>query len=126
MKPYTEWEDFLAGMYSCHPAKDEAMVESARKLLADRHRLMAAMRSVIITWANACEANLTEPPNNRSWLGQAACCFALGTPEHLTRLAWGNLADCERIAANAIADQVIDEWNRQFKSVIQLEFSFDA
>lgn len=126
MKPYTEWEDYKAGMYSCHPSSDESAVMDAVLLLRDRNRLTAAMRSVTVQWVNACEVNLSQPPNNRSWLGQAACCIVLGTPEHLTRTAWGRLTDDERLVANAIADRVIDQWIRGVKQIVQLEFSFDA
>jgi hypothetical protein len=110
-RPYTEWEDYKAGMYGDAIASDrERLTGAAVALLADQHRLVAAMRSVTTEWRLAAEANLHELPNNRAWLGQAACCYVAGVPEELTRSAWGKLDDAERLAANRVADQVIDEW----------------
>jgi len=110
-RPYTEWEDYKAGMYGDSSASDrEHLTGAAVALLADQHRLVAAMRSVTTEWRLAAEANLHELPNNRAWLGQAACCYVAGVPEELTRSAWGKLDDAERAAANRVAEQVIDEW----------------
>lgn len=122
LKPYTEWEDWKAGMYRDAESIDrERLIRDAAGLLADPNRLAAAMRSVTTEWRFASEANLHEPPNNRAWLGQAACCFACGTPEDLTRAAWGRLTDSQRIAANRVADRVIDEWRYRTRRNPQLE-----
>ena len=111
LRPYTEWEDFQAGMYrDAALAEREPLTGAAAALLSDQHRLLSAMRSVTTEWRLAAEANLHEPPNNRAWLGQAACCYSAGVPEELTRAAWGRLTDSQRVAANRVADQVIDEW----------------
>lgn len=111
LRPYTEWEDFQAGMYRDAQRQDhDRLADDAVSLLSTPHRLVAAMREVTIKWRFASEANLHEPPNNRAWLGQAACCYAAGVPEELTRHAWGRLTDSQRIEANRIADRVIDEW----------------
>lgn len=122
LRPYTEWEDFRAGMYrDATNAEREAMTAAAVSLLSDPHRLVAAMRSVTVEWRLAAEANLHEPPNNRAWLGQAACCFAAGVPEELTRAAWGVLTDQQRVGANRVADQVIDEWRYRTRRNPQME-----
>lgn len=122
LRPYTEWEDFLAGMYrDAVMAEREPLTEAAVALLSDQHRLVSAMRSVTTEWRLAAEANLHEPPNNRAWLGQAACCYAAGVPEELTRTAWGRLTDSQRIAANRVADQVIDEWRYRTRRNPQME-----
>jgi len=122
LRPYTEWEDFQAGMYRDAVAGErDAMASAAVSLLADAHRLVAAMRSVTVEWRLAAEANLHEPPNNRAWLGQAACCYAAGVPEELTRAAWGLLTDQQRISANRVADQVIDEWRYRTRRNPQME-----
>jgi hypothetical protein len=126
LRPYTEWEDWLNGMYRDVPSSDEEQLTSAAAgLLADRHRLASAMRDVTTHWKHASEANLHEPPNNRSWLGQAACAFAVKAPEHLTRSAWGRLTDEQRMEANRIADRVIEEWRYRTKRNPQMEFSFN-
>jgi hypothetical protein len=111
LRPYTEWEDFQAGMYQDAPRQEhDRLAGEAALLLSTPHRLVAAMRDVTTKWKFASEANLHEPPNNRAWLGQAACCYAAGVPEELTRCAWGRLTDLQRIEANRIADRVIEEW----------------
>jgi len=76
-------------------------------------------------WENACNANLRESPNNRSWLGQAACCYAVGATEAATRHAWGLLTDPQRDLANKIADEIIDDWKSTQKKNRQRRL-FDA
>ena len=44
-RPYTEWEDYKAGMYGDASESDrEHLTGVAVALLADQHRLVAAMR----------------------------------------------------------------------------------
>lgn len=127
LRPYTEWEDWQAGMYRDVPREEEErLTASAASLLGDALRLSAAMREVTTAWVHASEANLHEPPNNRAWLGQAACAFAFKVPEHLTRAAWGRLTDSQRLEANRIADRVIAEWKYRTRRSPQMEFCFDA
>lgn len=127
LRPYTEWEDFLSGMYRDAVSEDrQKLTQAAAALLCDQHLLVAAMRSVTTEWRVAAEANLHEPPNNRAWLGQAACCYAANVPEELTRAAWGLLTDDQRHTANRIADRVIDEWKYRTRRNPQMEIAFDA
>jgi len=127
LRPYTDWEDWRAGMYRDVSREDEErLTAAAASLLSDSHRLAAAMREVTVAWKYASEANLHEPPNNRAWLGQAACAFAAEVPEHLTRAAWGRLTDAQRVEANRIADRVIDEWKYRTRRNPQMELCFDA
>ncbi len=126
LRPYVEWEDWQSGMYRDVPRmEEEQLTVAAASLLADPNRLAAAMRDVTSEWRIASEANLHEPPNNRAWLGQAACAFAAKVPEHLTRAAWGMITDAERLQANRIADRVIDEWKYRTRRNPQMEFTFD-
>lgn len=126
-RPYTEWEDWQAGMYRDASAGErESLIAAAAGLLADPNRLAAAMRGVTVDWRFASEANLHEPPNNRAWLGQAACCYAAAVPEEMTRAAWGLLTDEQRHAANRVADRVIDEWKYRTRRNPQMEFAFHA
>jgi len=124
--PYTSWEDWKAGMYRDLSKHDfDAKVSLSASLLADHMRLTMAMRSVVMYWENACNANLRESPNNRSWLGQAACCYAVGATEAATRHAWGLLTDPQRDLANKIADEIIDDWKSTQKKNRQRRL-FDA
>jgi hypothetical protein len=127
LRPYTEWEDWQSGMYRDVPRDGEAeLLDAAIGLLSDAHRLAAAMRDVTTEWKHASEANLHEPPNNRAWLGQAACAYAVQAPEHVTRAAWGRLTDAQRAEANRVADRAIDEWKFRTRRDPQMEFCFDA
>jgi hypothetical protein len=123
VNPYSDWEDYKAGMWSNENSGKE---EKAKGLLSDPMRLHAAMRSVAFDWPIACEVNLSHPPNNRAWLGQAACCYAVGANEESTRGAWGMLTDPQREQANAIADRVIQEWRYRTRRNPQKEFFWDA
>ena len=127
IKPYTEWEDWKAGMYRDIDQREMiVMIQKAKSILANKDVLQTAMRAVTLEWTNASHANLREPPNNRSWLGQAACCYCGSAPESATRQAWGLLTDCERAAANKIADMVIEEWKRTHNKSGQLELNFNV
>ena len=109
--PYTQWEDWRAGMYRDCTAEEKCVLSDvAVQLLANRLALLSAMRDVIVAWPIVARINLADKPNNRSWLGQAACCHSRGVPEEATRNAWGNLTERQQLDANAAADQAIDEW----------------
>lgn len=108
---HDEWEDHKAGMYAVRYDDPEAGAELARALLADVGDLYAAMSAVTREWPVASEVNLTHVSSNRqAWLGQAACCFACGVPDDVTKQGWHKLTGWQQDAANAVADRVIDEW----------------
>lgn len=111
---YEKWEDWRDGLYRKTLDKaEEILVSRAARLLCDTHSLLKSMRDVVERWPNASAVNLSNRSRNRqAWLGQAACCFVCGAPEDLTKTAWHRLTGAEQIAANAIADQVIAEWER--------------
>lgn len=123
MRPYTDWEDWRAGMWSSEHGDRS---KDAAGLLADPMRLHSAMRRVVREWPVCSEVNLAEPPNNRAWLGQAACCLSVGANEESTRAAWSKLNDGQRAIANRVADSVIAEWKFITKRDAQMEFSWDA
>jgi len=123
--PYTEWEDWQRGMYRDIPTSQAASyVADAVHLLSTPHRLAAAMRDVTMRWATACDVHLKHEPNNRAWLGQAACCLACDVPEELTRKAWCKLTEAHQAAANKVADAVISEWRFRKRRRSQLEFMY--
>ena len=69
------------------------------------------MQRVAREWKNSCENALTDGSlNHRAWIGHAACAFAIGVPEDITRKAWGMLSDRQRKEANAQADTAIQDW----------------
>ncbi len=108
---HDRWEDHRAGMYALvyHGEGDGA--DLARVLLADETECWAAMEAVVREWPNATEHNLTATGTNRqAWLGQAACCFVHGVPDHVTKMGWHLLTETEQDAANLVADMVIAGW----------------
>ncbi len=115
--PFNLWEDNRYGMYekTCF-MDDHQMISDCESLLRSPQWLMESMKFVSHNWLFSAEQNLTNTNRNRqAWLGQAACCFSHGAPEYLTKTAWHNLSDQERRAANAVADEVIQDWEEKFK-----------
>lgn len=111
--PYTDWEDYKAGMYGI---SDRVMDERAASidLLRNAAGLRDAMADAVLAWPIAAEHNLTDTGSNRrAWLGQAACCHAHGATQFATCSAWWELSDDERAAANAAADSVIHQWEQE-------------
>jgi hypothetical protein len=109
--PYTEWEDYRAGMWRAVPVDTHAAAAAA--ILGDPDIFYGAAVDMLAAWPNAAEHNLTNlEQNRRAWLGQAACCYLAGASEAATRLAWWLLLLTERDTANAVADRVIAEWEQ--------------
>ena len=111
--PYTDWEDYQAGMYA---VSDNVMDERADSidLLRNPFGLRDAMADAVLSWPIAAEHNLTDTGSNRrAWLGQAACCLAHGATQFATCSAWWELTDDQRADANAAADYVIAMWETE-------------
>jgi len=110
--PYWEWEDYQNGMYDMpNKEKEVGMQEKAMEVLRDPYD---AMLSVINEWTISTYQNLSKQgTNKKSWLGQAACCYKYGIPEHVTRSVWNKLTEEERENANNIAEQIIELWEKQ-------------
>jgi len=108
---YTEWEAYGAGMWSTVPNREDSVAASV-DLLAAPADLEGAMFRVLDEWPISSLVNLSDRQGNRrAWMGQAACCLAVGAPEDVTREAWGILDDLQRRAANEAADTVIATWD---------------
>ena len=110
---YETWEDWRAGMF--REIRDQWIADdltrAAAGLLGNPPALESAMRYVAFHWPHAADQNLSNPSRNKqAWLGQAACCHAVGAPELLTKLAWWTLSVEQRTAANMVADRVLAEW----------------
>ena len=108
--PYTAWEDYCAGMYGLTWRGTQA---HAVTLLSTPDALLDAMRRAVQEWPKAAAHHLTDGGmNQQAWLGWAACGIAHEVPAHLTRSAWWQLSDAERLAANGCADAVIAEYDK--------------
>lgn len=114
--PFSEWEDFKMGMYekTCY-MDDEMMVQASMNTLSCKELLWECMQFVSHNWGRSAEHNLTNHHRNRqAWLGQAACCFIDGAPEYLVKEAWNRLSEGQREEANAVANEVIAEWEWKY------------
>ncbi len=110
--PYTEWEDWKAGMYE--PSTDPDAVQASFVLLTNPSALTKAMRSVTQVWPLATDHNMTDRGSNRrSWLGQSACCLVHGATERATCSAWWAMTAEAQNTANKVADKIIAEWDRR-------------
>lgn len=97
-------------MWSYHPNPKEAL-RMAIEFTGNAKLYGDWMRRVAKEWKYSCENALTDVSlNQRAWIGHAACAFAIGVPEDITRKAWGMLSERQKKEANAEADAAIQEW----------------
>jgi hypothetical protein len=125
--PYTAWEDYKAGMWRKVPASEEAKyLDEAIRFTGDALEYGSYMLRVAKEWPISCEHNLTDTSQNRrAWIGHAACCLAINSPEYLTRQAWGYLTQKQQDDANAQADAAIRYWeNHNCEDACQEHFEY--
>lgn len=124
--PYWDWEDYKAGMWrKAAKSEEPELLQAAIAFTGDAKLYGSFMRRVTRQWPIACEHNLTEPAlNRRAWLGHAAACLAIGSPEYITRQAWWLLTQDQRDDADAQANSAIQGWiiNRLFREQFTLQF----
>jgi len=115
---FMDWEEIGAGMWSnVHASEVMGLLAMAVDFTGDAERYGAAMLRVIVEWPLSCQHNLTDININRkAWIGHAAACLAIGCPEHITRMAWGKLSQRQQDAANAKAQEAIDQWTAQHEA----------
>lgn len=106
--PYWTWEDFQNGMYELNIENSEEKTYLAKHLLTHLSEFAEVALRVINEWPIATEVNLTNISCNRqAWIGQASCCYKYKVPETLTRIAWKQMTEDERVNANKVADLCI-------------------
>lgn len=125
---WKEWEDFKNGMYRTVDKSDEKhFIEASFSLLCNHEKLNESMRLVCELWPNSARHNLTKPSvNGKAWLGQAACCLSLDSPESCTRLAWSRMTIPQCKAANSIANHVIISYLSRNKPIQLSLFNEEA
>lgn len=104
---HDKWEDL--GMWFKRPF----YIQDAVDFTSNTELYGAYMFRVICEWPITCEHNLTSPGNRKAWLGHAAAYLAIGSPESVTRAAWGMLTIEQQNASNDKAQQCIDVWEWQ-------------
>lgn len=105
-----EWEEIPAGMWG--EVEDRKAWIAKAIAFTGNHKLYGSfMMKVITHWPISCENALTDSSlNQKAWIGHAACALAIGCPEDITREAWGQLTDEQRLLANKEADRAIRMW----------------
>lgn len=118
-KPYTEWEDFINGMYDISKKDNENdLIEKSISLLRNELMFFNVAFEMCNLWVVSASVNLSNVQTNRqSWIGQASCCYQFGVPEIITRIAWNKLTEIEKIKANLVADKIIRWYERKDKEI---------
>lgn len=114
--PYTQWEDYINGMYNNIPKdKEPEMLQKAIDFTGNAVLYGSWMLKVIEKWKIACAQNLTNSGiNQQAWIGHAACCMAIKCPEYITRQAWAFLSQQQQDEANYQADVAIEKWKKEY------------
>jgi hypothetical protein len=99
--------------------KAQSYINAAGDLMRSPEEFKLAMLKAIEEWPISCEVNLTAQGMNRqAWLGHAACCIAVNSPENCTRLGWHTLSQPEQDEANRVADEAIALWEGKYREAI--------
>jgi len=94
---------------------EDAYLKGAISFTGDADLYGKYMINAITEWPFGCEHNLTCVAMNRqAYIGQAAACIAIGSPEYITRLAWHQLTQDQQDKANAKADLAIKIWEENY------------
>jgi hypothetical protein len=123
--PVWDWEECEHNMWgtSSNPASD---LKKAISFTGDHKRYGRFMLRVVNEWPVSCENALTDYRLNRkAWVGHAAVALALYIPENITRKAWGELTDEQRILANREAERAIQVWENNYAKSIGLHSDMD-
>lgn len=115
---YLDWEEIDYNMWGTVTNK-KAYLQKAIDFTGDHKLYGRFMMKVANEWIKSCEHNLSNTTQNRkAWIGHAACAFALGCPEDITREAWGHLNQEQQDKANGVAQEAIEYWeNEQCQNV---------
>ena len=117
---YEKLEEYHAGMWRIvRGDRRKEFADAAADLMRQPEEFKAALASVLVAWPVSCEANLTSEATNRlAWLGHAGCCTSVNSPEDCTRLGWHQLTRDEQDEANRVAQEVLNDWQRQHNDAV--------
>lgn len=120
---YEKWEEIPAGMWrNVSPSERQEYLSKAQSLMINTSAFETAMSKASYAWPYSCEHHLTSGAFNRqAWMGHAGCCLETGSPEDVTRLAWHTLSQEQQDLANAAADRVIANWERRYKTSLEID-----
>ena len=114
---YQYWEDYKNGMWrKLSKSEESEHFERVLAFTSDYIKYGNAMKEVVKKWPNTMLNSLTNVSiNRRAFLGHCACSYELNCPEYLTRKAWKYLTNQQRVLADNVAQQTIDEWVLNYK-----------
>lgn len=108
--PFWNWECVNDGMWN-QRRNNMSRIQECAKVLTAPQLCRDAMVKAIEAYPISAEQHLSKSNGRRPWMGQAACCIALGATEEETRIAWNfYMTPQAQASANLIADAVIREW----------------
>lgn len=117
--PYWEWEDWINGMWFCSMNEAEDLLK-AIEFTGDHIKYGKAMGEVIKTWPRTMLNSLTNTSiNRRAFLGHCAVMHAIQVPEYITRMAWKELTNDQREAADAVATYHINQYEKTHRELYQ-------
>lgn len=97
-------------------SKESGYFDKVLAFTGDHIRYGNAMKEVVKMWPNTILNTFTNNSvNKRAFLGQCACSYKLDCPEYITRKAWKQLTEKQRIMADTVAQQTINEWVQNYK-----------
>lgn len=113
---YSEWEDYINGMWRKLASSEEDSMLKLAIYFTGNHLLYGKwMISAVDQWPITCEHNLSDlSQNRRAFIGHCAACLGIGSPEYITRMAWGYLTREQQDSANAMADIAIKRWEETY------------
>ena len=116
--PYWKWECYKSGMWAKVDKKTEArMLQFAIDFTGDHVKYGKAMVEVSDKWRYSMINFLTNKSVNRkAHIGHCAVFYRLQIPEYITRKAWKQLTEKQRILANLEAEKAIKRWELKRKS----------
>lgn len=109
---YMNWECYKNGMYCGTANRDEKQITNAKNVLSNPNFFSQIIDELLLKWPISSAVHLTNNGiNRRAYLGAAACCFKFGVTEYQTRIAWGELNELQKFAANTVAENKITDFN---------------
>jgi len=117
--PYWKWECYKSGMWTKVDKETEArMLLKAIEFTGDNVVYGKAMIEVSDKWKYSMINFLTNRSINRkAHIGHCAVFYKLQIPEYITRKAWKQLTEEQRILANLEAEKAIRRWELKRKSI---------
>lgn len=118
--PYWEWEDWINGMWRKLAKDQEAeFIQRAIEFTGDWVKYGESMERVINLWPRTMINSLSNPSiNKRAFLGHCAVQMQINCPEYITRIAWRQLTEEQRVNADKIAQHHIDNWHEEQNKTI--------